>query len=174
MSTRPATWAVVLAVGVAAAVSPALTAPASAGALPPTPVSAAEVLAAARAPGARAVVVNIWATWCVPCREEMPDLLRLRRTYADRGLRLILVSGDFASDADQAAAFLRELGVDFPTYRKEGDDMQFINALDPRWSGALPASFIYDGRGHLQESIYGKSSYEKLETSIKPLIANGR
>src|SRR4029077_6980450 len=64
------------------------------------PATAAEVLHAVRAPGARAVMVNVWATWCLPCREEMPDILRMRRAYAGRGLRLILVSGDFSSDGD--------------------------------------------------------------------------
>jgi len=100
----------------------------------------------------------------------MPDLLRLRRIYADRGLRLILVSGDFASDAEQAAAFLRELGVDFPSYRKQGDDMEFINALDPKWSGALPASFIYDAHGQLRKSIYGKAPYDQLNEQMTALL----
>jgi thiol-disulfide isomerase/thioredoxin len=158
----------VLAAGLASAsVTPAVT-PGSSG--PLIRASAADILAAVKAPGAEAVLVNVWATWCVPCREEMPELLRLRRAYAARGLRLILVSGDFTSDADQAAAFLRELGVDFPTYLKEGGDMEFINALDPKWSGALPVSFIYDGAGQLRHAVYGKGSYQQFEQAIRDVL----
>jgi len=150
-------------------------APASPGSTPGAapalaPASAAEVLRAVRAPGARAVLVNVWATWCLPCREEMPDLLRLRRDYADRGVRLILVSGDFSGDADQAAAFLGEQGVDFPTYLKKGPDMEFIDAFDPKWSGALPATFIYGADGHLRHSIHGVASYDQLEEKLRNVL----
>jgi thiol-disulfide isomerase/thioredoxin len=137
----------------------------------PTAGTVDDVLKAVRAPGARAVLVNIWATWCIPCREEMPHLLRLRRAYAPRGLRVILVSGDFSSDRDQATAFLREQGVDFPTYIKTGSDMEFIDALDSSWSGALPATFIYDGEGRLRHTIYGKASYEQFEEKIRDVLA---
>jgi hypothetical protein len=51
--------------------------------------------------------------------------------------------------------------------------MEFINALDPQWSGALPASFIFDAQGHLRHSVYGKASYDQLEDQIKQL-AGGR
>src|SRR5215471_12770182 len=102
-----------LAVMLVAAVVPGI-ASAAGGAL--VPATAAEIQEAVRAPGARATLVNVWASWCVPCREEMPDLLRLRSAYAERGLRFILVSGDFSTDAPQAADFLREQGVDFPSY----------------------------------------------------------
>ncbi len=136
------------------------------------PASATDVLQAVRAPGARVVLVNVWATWCLPCREEMPGLLRLRHAYAGRGLRLILVSGDFSSDADQAAAFLREQKVDFPTFIKKGADMEFIDAFDPQWSGALPATFIYDGQGTLRHTIHGKASYEQLEEKVRNIVEN--
>ena len=55
-----------------------------------------------------------------------------------------------------------------------GDEarMEFIDALDPHWSGALPASFIFDAQGRLQHSVYGKSSYDQLEQMITPLLAN--
>ena len=143
-----------------------------AAAKPPVlPASAADVLQAVRAPGARVVLVNVWATWCVPCREEMPGLIRLRRAYAERGLRLVLVSGDFSSDADQAAAFLSEQQVDFPTYIKKGSDMEFIDAFDPQWSGALPATFIYDGQGRLRFTIHGKASYEELEQKVRDVLS---
>ena len=147
-----------------------LAAPAGASAPAPVPATAADVLQAVRAPGAQATLVNVWATWCIPCREEMPDLLRLRRAYADRGLRVVLVSGDFASDADQATAFLGELGVDFPTYIKTGSDMEFIDALDPQWSGALPVTLIYDSAGTLRHSLYGKSSYDQFETQVRDMM----
>ena len=134
------------------------------------PGTAAQVLAAVRAPGASAVVVNVWATWCMPCREEFPDLLRLRRSYRDRGLRLVLVSGDFPSERDAVLTFLAEQGVDFPTYLKEGSDMAFIEALEPRWSGALPATFVYDSSGQLVHFREGKASYERLEQEVRDAL----
>jgi thiol-disulfide isomerase/thioredoxin len=139
--------------------------------LPPLkPAGAEEVLAAVREPGARVVLVNVWATWCAPCLEELPDLLKLRREYSDRGLRLILVSGDFASARQQVRERLARLGVDFETYRREGDDMAFIEALDARWSGALPASFVYDGQGRLQHFEQGRATYEEFEKLISKVM----
>jgi thiol-disulfide isomerase/thioredoxin len=131
-----------------------------------TPATASEILQAVRSAGGKAVLVNVWATWCPPCREEMPDLLRLRRDYAERGVRLILVSADFTSEADQAAAFLGELGVDFPTYLKKGSDMEFIDGIDPQWSGALPATFIFTD-GKLRHSIYGVAAYDQFEEKLR-------
>jgi thiol-disulfide isomerase/thioredoxin len=57
--------------------------------------TAERILMKVREPGATAVVMNIWATWCIPCREEFPDLMRVRREYERRGLRVVLVSADF-------------------------------------------------------------------------------
>ena len=137
---------------------------------PPTPATAAQVLDAVKAAKQKVVVVNVWATWCIPCREELPDLLKLRRDYKDRGVELLLVSGDFSSEREQAAAFLSEQGVDFPTYIKTGDDMAFINAFDPKWSGALPATFIYDGQGKLRHALLGKSSYAQFEAQVLDVL----
>jgi thiol-disulfide isomerase/thioredoxin len=134
------------------------------------PVTAEGVLAAVAEPGARAVLVNVWATWCVPCREEFPDIMQVRRELGDRGFRLILVSGDFDNQLPAAKAFLADQGVDFPTFIKDEDDMNFINALSPDWSGALPATFLYDGDGRLQEFWEGKASYETLTEKISAVL----
>jgi len=136
----------------------------------PQPATPEEILQAVRDAKAKVVVVNVWATWCIPCREEFPDLLALRRAYADRGVRVLFVSGDFAADAAAAAEFLGEQGVDFPTYRKTGDDMRFIAALDPNWSGALPATFIYDGQGRRRHALLGKATYAQVEAKVLDVL----
>lgn len=146
------------------------TLPATATAPAPQPVTAAELLAAVRAADAKAVLVNVWATWCIPCREEFPDLLRLRRAYAGQGLKVLFVSGDFSTERAAAAAFLTEQGVDFPTYIKTGDDMQFIDAFDPQWSGALPATFIYDRTGTRRHALLGKSTYAQFEEKVRDVL----
>jgi thiol-disulfide isomerase/thioredoxin len=139
-------------------------APSSAGPPPVTPATVEEVLAVVCQPGARAVVLNVWGTWCGPCREEFPDLLRLHRDYRDRGLRLVLLSVDFDSELPQVNRFLAEQGVDFDTYlRSGGDDNAFIDTLSPRWSGALPATFIYDGSGTLRDFWEGKAGYAQMQ-----------
>ena len=100
----------------------------------PIRVDVAEVpaiLAAVKAPGAQAVLVNVWATWCEPCREEMPDLVRFYRDHRAEGLRLVLISADDDDQRDVVARVRGGLGFDGPAFIKRGNDMTFIDALDP-------------------------------------------
>ena len=136
--------------------------------------TADQVLAAVRAPGARAVLVNVWATWCAPCRAEFPEMVRLGRDLRAAGLRLVLVSADFDESLPQAQTFLADHGVDFPSYHKTGDDMRFINTLDSLWSGALPATFLYDGAGHRVRFWEGRQSYETLSRAVRDVLQKGR
>lgn len=136
----------------------------------PAPATADTVMAEVRKPGASVTLVNVWATWCVPCREEFPDLLRLRRVYEARGLRLVLVNADFGEGKVEAVKFLGDQGVDFPTLLKEEDDDAFINALGGRWSGALPATFLFDGKGKLVDAWEHKETYATLESKIRPYL----
>jgi|GEM_PF-888247 len=125
---------------------------------------AERLLAEIRRPGARATLVNVWATWCQPCRAEFPDLLRLERTYRPHGLRFMLVSADFDSLAPRA--FLAEHDVAFASWYKEDDDQRFINALSPQWSGALPATFVYDAEGRLVRFWEGRAEYAAFEEAV--------
>jgi thiol-disulfide isomerase/thioredoxin len=129
------------------------------------------ILELVREAKAEVVVVNVWATWCMPCREEFPDLLLLRKEYADRGLEMILVSGDFSDDREeQIAAFLQAQGVDFVTYLKEGDDMQFIDTLARQWSGALPATLFYGPDGTLRDFWEGKADYARMKQAVEKIL----
>jgi len=134
------------------------------------PATADQLLALAHRARAGAVLLNVWATWCLPCREEIPDLLRLRSEYASRGLELILVSADFDDQAAEAGAFLVEHGVDFRTYLKQGKDQAFIEAFSPEWSGALPATFVFGPRGKLREFWEGKASYDTLVERVNRVL----
>lgn len=135
-----------------------------------TSVKAEDVMRLVREPGAKAVLVNMWATWCGPCREEFPDLMKLARQHQGSGLRMVLVSNDDDSEMANVKKFLAEQGLDFPSYFKAEKDMPFIDGIDSRWTGALPATFIYDGTGKLREFWEGQGSYALFEEKVKPLL----
>ena len=134
------------------------------------PATAQQVLDAVRASGAQVAVVNVWASWCIPCREEFPALVRLQRDYRERGVALLLVSSDVAADTSAAKEFLAEQGVDFRTYLKAQKDQEFIDAFDPKWSGALPATFVYDGTGVRRHSFLSPVTYDSLEREVTALL----
>jgi thiol-disulfide isomerase/thioredoxin len=138
---------------------------------PLRPATSATVREAVRASGARAVLVNVWSTWCTPCVEEMPDLLSLRHELRPRGFDLILVSADFESNEGEAHAFLQSVGVEFVTYRKTEPDMEFIDGLSPKWSGTLPVSLLYDRSGALVEMFEGRVNPERLRARIEAVLA---
>jgi thiol-disulfide isomerase/thioredoxin len=140
-----------------------------------TPAKAADVKKAISAPGAKAVLVNIWASWCGPCRDEFPDVLKIRRELGPQGLRVILVSADF-DDADaraDAVKFLSDMGVDFPSFIKVGKDEEFIDGLAKEWTGTLPATLVYDGKGTLRDLREGKQSYETFRGMVEKALKDG-
>jgi len=134
------------------------------------PATLEQVQQAIRTPGSKAVLVNVWATWCVPCREEFPDLMRIRKEYREWGLRLLLVSADADTALPAVRQFLNAEGVTFLTYLKQGADMPFIDGLDSLWSGALPATLLYDGEGNKKWFHEGKTSYDTLKTRIEAML----
>jgi len=91
----------------------------------------------------KAVLLNFWATWCAPCRTEMPSIEALYQRYKDRGLDVLAVNLDLRSTAG-VAAFLQEVGVTFRV------------GLDPSWSTArayrvlgLPTTYLIDRAGQV-------------------------
>ncbi len=139
-----------------------------------TPVNGDDLLKIVQDSDAEVVMVNIWATWCQPCVEEFPDMMRVYKEFKNQGLELVLISTDFKKHEQGAKDFLITQGVDFPTYLKDGDDMEFINTLQPDWSGAIPATLIFNRDGVMKDFWVGKASYEKFKHSVEQTLKNNK
>jgi thiol-disulfide isomerase/thioredoxin len=147
--------------------------------VPPEPPAPAEIVGLnedgwqqvrARQRG-RVLLVNFWATWCEPCREEFPALVRLHNTYRGRGLSLVAISMDEPESVTEIKAFLKSEGAQFGSYRHNFRDFgAFVDTINPRWGGGIPASFLYDREGKLIASWQGATSYEEYERALKPLL----
>jgi thiol-disulfide isomerase/thioredoxin len=120
----------------------------------------------------KVILFNFWATWCRPCVEEFPDLLKLNDNYNDSSFKLVLVSLDFGkSFEEKTMEFLKKNDVDFVTYFngfKKDEDL--INYMSKDWEGSIPATFIYDKKGVFRNSFIGKQSYETFSNAVKKLV----
>lgn len=119
--------------------------------------------------GEKVVLINIWATWCAPCVEEFPDIVRLQRAYPGQ-LKVIFVSADFPESRERAIQFLEKHEVDWTTYFKTGKDQPFIESLSDEWSGALPFTKVIGKEGEVVASWEQSAEYEKFEHHVKKAI----
>jgi thiol-disulfide isomerase/thioredoxin len=117
----------------------------------------------------RVVLLHVWATWCPPCVEEFPQLVRLHRAYADKGLDLILISADSPGERASVRRFLSKHGVDWTTYRGSNMNDAFIRSVSTNWTGAIPASFFYGADGALQQEWEGARSFPEYEETVTGL-----
>lgn len=116
------------------------------------------------------LLVNFWATWCEPCRQEFSLLDELARDLGGQ-VRFVGVSVDNPGKVDQVEEFLTARQVSFPQYiRAEEDDETFINAIDPGWNGAVPTTFVYDVTGARARRLTGQQTRESLVAVIEPLL----
>lgn len=119
----------------------------------------------------KVVLYQFWATWCAPCRAEMPQLIRLEAKLRSQGFELVTISADQPEQDAAAEKVLKQLAVRAPLYRKQAqNDDNFINSIDRKWSGALPALFLYDKNGRKVRSFIGETEMAVVEAAIRNLL----
>lgn len=149
----------------------ALAAMAEPGSSRLTPIDEAGFKKVLAAHKGKVVLINFWATWCGPCREEMPLLSKLDARLRSKGFVLITVSADEPEQEEAARQFLAQSGITAPSYLQQAkNDDAFINAIDSKWSGALPALFLYDRTGRKAHSFIGETEIPQLEAAIAKLL----
>jgi cytochrome c biogenesis protein CcmG/thiol:disulfide interchange protein DsbE len=142
---------------------------AGAGAL--TPVDEAAFARLVSAHKGKVVLYQFWATWCEPCRAELPEVLKMEARLRGRGFEVVTISADEPEQDGDAQKLLRRFGVPGPAYRKQAnDDERFIDAIDPKWSGALPALFLYGRGGRKARSFIGESDMRVVEDAVRKLL----
>jgi thiol-disulfide isomerase/thioredoxin len=114
------------------------------------------------------LLINVWASWCIPCREEFPSLVKLATKFSD-DLDIIAISVDYGDEVDsKVIPFLKQVNVNFPVYLNGfKKDEAIINYFNKNWNGGLPGSFLYDISGNQVEFIEGKQSFESFSSKIK-------
>lgn len=114
----------------------------------------------------KVVVVNFWATWCAPCREEIPLFVRLQNKHRELGLQFVGIAIDHA---DQVRPYAAELGMNFPILIGGVDSIELARKLGNR-AGVLPFTVILDREGKVVATEVGAAKEAKLEPLLKSLL----
>ena len=118
------------------------------------------------------LLINFWATYCDPCREEFPDLVKIDKDYRTRALEFITISLDDVTDIKTSVPkFLGSMKATMPAYLLDVSDPEpAIDLVDPRWQGSLPATFLYNDKGEMVYRHIGRVKPEELRAEIEKVI----
>ncbi|MBK6617133.1 MAG: TlpA disulfide reductase family protein [Nitrosomonas sp.] len=112
------------------------------------------------------IVANFWATWCAPCRDEIPELIDTYASYRDQG---IIVVGIAVDDTQKVAAFSEEFGINYPIVVGEFDAFTLAEAMgNPQ--GALPFTATIDRSGNIINTHLGRIKKKQIEEIIRELL----
>jgi cytochrome c biogenesis protein CcmG/thiol:disulfide interchange protein DsbE len=114
----------------------------------------------------KAVVLNFWATWCSPCKAEMPWFVDFQKQYASDGLQIVGVAMDDSAKED-IEKFAKQMGVNYPVVLGK-------ESLADQYGGVefLPTTFYIDRSGNIQERVFGIVDRKEAESSVKKALAS--
>jgi thiol-disulfide isomerase/thioredoxin len=123
-------------------------------------------------PKGKPLLINFWATWCEPCREEFPDLVKLDAEYKGR-IDFITISLDFEEELTTGIPkFLKEMKAEMPTYLLiTPDETAAIAAVSKDWAGGLPFTVLYSPSGDIAYSRQGLIRLETVKAEIEKFLA---
>jgi len=116
----------------------------------------------------RPVLVNFWATWCGPCKVEMPWFEQLRNQYASQGFEILGLTDDADAGKDVIGKVAQKSGVTYPILLTDGKVQDAYGGLD-----VLPMSFYIDRNGVIVEQTAGLGSKDMIEANIKKIVESG-
>ncbi len=111
-------------------------------------------------------IINFWATWCEPCREEVPALVRIRSKYATNGVEIIGIALD---SAEKVAEFAREFSIQYPLVLGGVELIDITRGLGNR-AGGLPFTLLLDREGAVVATRLGGLDDAQLESWLRPLL----
>jgi thiol-disulfide isomerase/thioredoxin len=120
----------------------------------------------------RPLLINFWATWCDPCREEFPDLVKIDAEYRPRSVDFITISlDDFSDIKTSVPKFLDSMKATMPAYLLNVPDPEpAIDLIDKGWAGSLPATFLYNDKGEVVFKKIGRVKPDELRAAIDKLV----
>jgi thiol-disulfide isomerase/thioredoxin len=113
----------------------------------------------------KVVLIDIWATWCQPCKKEMPGYQKLLDRYGSRGFAVVGLKSDLMMDTENPIKFAKEIGVHYPLAVASEAIVQKFGGIE-----GLPTTMIYDRRGILRQKVIGFEYTETFESALKPLL----
>ena len=114
----------------------------------------------------KVLVVNFWATWCAPCRKEIPEFIRMQQRLGDKGLQFVGIAID---EKDKVAAYAKEIGINYPILVGELDAVEMSRALGNEL-GALPFTVVIDRQGTVVHTSLGATTEAKLDSLTQGLF----
>jgi thiol-disulfide isomerase/thioredoxin len=126
-------------------------------------------------PRQKPLLVNFWATFCDPCRDEFPDLVKINQDYGSQSLAFITVSLDDISEIKgEVPKFLDAMKATMPAYLLNVNDPEpAINLVDRRWRGDLPATYLYNEKGEIVYRHIGRVNITELREAIDKVVKKG-
>jgi len=113
----------------------------------------------------KVVLIDFWATWCQPCKKEMPGYQKLLDRYGSRGFAVVGFKFDTMRDTEDPVLFAKGLGVHYPLAVATDDLKQRFGGIE-----GLPTTLLYDREGMLRQKVIGFEYTDGIESALKPLF----